>query len=259
MMLDDRVVGVDLQPRAVEIGSFVEPAQEHQRARHRVTRLKVLGPEQDRVAVRGQAFFDALLRQQRDRQVVPGLPEIGLRRDRAPAQRFGLDVFAALAVDRREIAERVDEVGVAVQALAVGGLGFFETLRFDQHVAQVVPGPGLARHRGDGLADQRDRGVAVAGLVPQHAQEMQRVALPRPALQDALQRERGLVELLRAQQLDSVLELLALFELRRAPRDARHPRGGAFSRTHRRSRRLRPTTPPCAAAHPWTAASGTRG
>ena len=209
LMVDHRVVRLLGQPFAVQPGCPLAFTEQQQGADDLVARLRALRPQGDRSAVGEQPLVDLAPLHQDQRQVVPGVREVRRHGEGAPAGRFGLGRATLSAVHDAQVAERRGGFRLTRgdgDAAFVGLHRVVDTPRDEQHVAQVVPRAGVFRNLLQCRGDQVDGFVDAALRMPQHAQEVQRVGLAGPAVEDLDERSLGFVEPVVAQQLDGVPE-----------------------------------------------------
>ena len=127
------------------------------------------GSSSDRLARGGDRLGDPALRDQQERQVVPGVAERRRDLDRASARRFGLPptACAGAAGCPGSTAPAGSRPSSMLRRKARSASSVCAQVL--QHVAEVVPDAGDVGRDLDGMAQQAERGRVLAALMLQHA------------------------------------------------------------------------------------------
>ena len=196
-----RVVGFLGQPFAEHRDRVLDVAGVDERARVRAAAPLARRQQRRRLARGDDRLGDPVLRDQQQRQVVPGVAERRRDLDRAPARRFAFRPLPAPAQQAAQVRQRLRALG-ELDAAPEGALRLVGLAQVLEHVAEVVPDAGGVGRDLDGTAQQVERGAVLAALVLQHAHVVEGVGMIRPALEQRRVDHLRVVELIELVALD---------------------------------------------------------
>jgi hypothetical protein len=133
---------------------------------------------------------------------------IGLKANGFAQDLTGFVQTAAEAEESAQVHVRIDRARCQSERAPVSGLGFSHTAQSAQRFAVVVVKTGDLRLNSNGDGNGINRQGVPAGLVRQHAEQVQRIRMPRIRLQDVAIARFRLEPLLRSMVFQSLLEAI---------------------------------------------------
>jgi len=176
-MAGARVVGKQVEPLAIDLGSFFNAADGVQHRTQVAVRICRLRCETHGLAMGVQGFFHAVKAAQRISQILPRCRMIRFQPYHLTKRGDRGFQISSFAPDGSQIVECVGIPGAQVQRASVVRFCLVKAMKLLEHVAPVVEGIGVVGHQGKRLSQQLQGLLGTTQLMFGHTKKVQGVDL----------------------------------------------------------------------------------